>query len=119
MRTPGSWPSRESAGRCAWFPKRICMCCAQCTWAQHRRQPRPVNRARGLRLAPGRRVSHGACLCTRQLRVRSLAAAAVTVLCPTCICISAAYRWGILIPAGIVMARCFKELDPLWFTVHR
>ncbi|GAB4817650.1 hypothetical protein N2152v2_004696 [Parachlorella kessleri] len=27
--------------------------------------------------------------------------------------------WGVMIPAGIVVARCFKELDPLWFKLHR
>ncbi|GAB4817649.1 hypothetical protein N2152v2_004695 [Parachlorella kessleri] len=27
--------------------------------------------------------------------------------------------WGVLIPSGIVVARCFKELDPLWFKLHR
>ena len=27
--------------------------------------------------------------------------------------------WGVLVPVGIVIARCFKELDPLWFKLHR
>lgn len=28
--------------------------------------------------------------------------------------------WGVLIPCGIVVARCFKEtLGPVWFQVHR
>lgn len=27
--------------------------------------------------------------------------------------------WGVLFPVGIVIARCFKELDPLWFKLHR
>ncbi|KAI3429585.1 hypothetical protein D9Q98_005671 [Chlorella vulgaris] len=31
----------------------------------------------------------------------------------------AAIGWGVLIPAGIVMARSFKEADPLWFHLHR
>ena len=28
--------------------------------------------------------------------------------------------WGILIPLGVVIARCFKqELGPRWFVLHR
>ena len=30
-----------------------------------------------------------------------------------------AIGWGVLIPVGIVMARSFKELDPMWFHLHR
>lgn len=27
--------------------------------------------------------------------------------------------WGFLIPVGIVIGRCLKHLDPLWFQLHR
>ncbi|KAL4422108.1 hypothetical protein ABPG77_003393 [Micractinium sp. CCAP 211/92] len=27
--------------------------------------------------------------------------------------------WGVCIPCGVVVARCLKGLDPLWFHVHR
>ncbi|PRW44294.1 cytochrome b561 and DOMON domain-containing protein [Chlorella sorokiniana] len=27
--------------------------------------------------------------------------------------------WGVLIPAGIVIGRCLKHLDPMWFQLHR
>jgi hypothetical protein len=30
-----------------------------------------------------------------------------------------AISWGVLMPIGIMMARSFKELDPLWLAVHR
>ena len=30
-----------------------------------------------------------------------------------------AIGWGLFIPSGIVMARSFKDADPLWFRVHR
>ncbi|PRW60222.1 Ferric-chelate reductase 1 [Chlorella sorokiniana] len=31
----------------------------------------------------------------------------------------AAIGWGVLVPAGIVMARSFKDLDRTWFHLHR
>nr|GFA27002.1 cytochrome b561 and DOMON domain-containing protein At3g07570-like [Tanacetum cinerariifolium] len=28
------------------------------------------------------------------------------------------FGWGILLPVGVIVARYFKHLDPLWFYVH-
>lgn len=28
------------------------------------------------------------------------------------------FGWGILFPIGVIVARYFKHLDPLWFYVH-